>query len=188
MNSYAIFGAGFLSGAILISGIFLISTKAGTVVYTSPDTSRASVLVGSGDTDITKAPLIETLDEKQEEGLVDRKEEPSSVAAPVEVEESSVQAAPSSDYITELQKQVESLIEQVSTQTAELAETAVEESDSDEVFFITPTGIKMDADGNIIDESAPGGSVVQEEPQQTEPGVFITPGGVKIDAEGNIIE
>ena len=65
-----------------------------------------------------------------------------------------------------------------------------EESDSDEVFFITPAGVKIDAEGNIIDESVPEDedATQVEVTQQAEQGVFITPAGIKIDAEGNIIE
>jgi len=192
MKSYAIFGAGFLSGAVLISGIFLISTRGGVVVYTSPDTSRATVLVGSGDTDAVDTPPSEALNdenEKQEEELVERKKGPSSRVTQPEVEESRVQSVPSNDYIIELQEQVDSLIEQVSTQTAEPVETATEESDSDEVFFMTPTGIKMDADGNVINESSSqsGDTAQKEETQQTDSEVFTTPTGVKIDADGNVI-
>lgn len=187
MRSYAIFGAGFLSGAILISGIFFISTKVGKFEYTRPDVSTASVLFGSVKSQISDEPSSETLNIDQEEGLDERSEEPSSEATQPEVESSSVQTTSSSELITELQEQVESLLEQVNTDTTE---QAAEESDSDEVFFITPTGIKMDAEGNIIDDSTPedGGTVQVEETQQTEPGVFITPAGIKIDAEGNIIE
>ena len=181
MNSYAIFGAGFLSGAILISGIFLISTKGGVVVYTSPDTSTASVLVGSGGSQISDVPPSETLidkNDKAEEGFVERKKKPPSESIQPEVQSGSVQTTFSSDYITELQEQVESLIEQVSAQTTK---PASEESGSDEVFFTTPTGVKIDADGNVIDDStSQSGNTVQ--------GIFITPAGVKIDAAGNIIE
>ncbi|MCH7756650.1 hypothetical protein IIC45_01000, partial [Patescibacteria group bacterium] len=175
---------------ILISGAFFISTKASKIIYNLPDNSTASVLFGSGESQISDEPLSETLidkNENQEEGFVEQSEKPSSTVKQPEVESNSAQATPSSEYITELQEQVESLLEQVNTETTE---PVAEESDSDEVFFITPTGIKMDAEGNVIDDSASeGGDTAQVEvTQQAEPGVFITPAGIKIDAEGNIIE
>ena len=121
MKSYAIFGAGFLSGAILVSGVFLISTEVGKVIYTLPEISTASVLFGSGDSQISDAPPSETLNEEQEEGLDESSEESSSGSTQSEVESSSAQATPSSDYIAELQEQVESLLEQVNTETTEFS-------------------------------------------------------------------
>ena len=107
----------------------------------------------------------------------------------VEVESNSVKTPSSSDYITELQERVESLIEQVSVQTTESAAEGGSDNNGED-FFITPTGVKIDAYGNVIDESASeGGDTAQEEEtQQLETGVFITPSGVKIDEEGNVIE
>ena len=66
MRAYAIFGAGFLSGAVLMSGIFLIGTNAGKIVYTSPNISTASVLVGGENNKVSDPPSGVTLDDKED--------------------------------------------------------------------------------------------------------------------------
>ncbi len=207
MNVFAMYGiAGLVSVSLLFFGMYSVSAVVGTVTYQKGDTQAASVIV-------THVPELE---EKTQEVLIEEDEDVKEVheddeSASVASGASTGSSAPTqedapeevqSDTTTSQSDVVATLQEQVNTLLDQVAEASGGETNSTEEasgFFVTPTGVRIDANGNVVNDS---GEVVAstEETESSEAlsplpsgyyrlptGVVIGPGGVVVN-ENDIVQ
>ena len=184
---------GLLSISLLFFGVYQMSSVVGKVSYERPQTQSASVIVTnvpSADDDLEEGeePLEEAIEEiaikEPKEELIPAVEEaPIPNGAPTVEESSSID----SGTIAALQEQVNALLEQV-------ADASAETSSSESAYFVTPSGTKIDANGNVVNNDevvAQDTSDSEESSSQSETlpvgyyrlpsGAVMGPGGVIVD-------
>jgi hypothetical protein len=227
MNPFAMYSLGGLfSVTLLFFGMYQMSNVVGNVSYEKGDGAQAATVVVTSvpsldDRDRNTGPSFEPIHEAPEEAeeeVVEKKnaseeEEEELIAA---VSEAPIGATPPSpqpsvieneqsesalvdtsaqqDTIAELQEQVSSLLDQVADATE-----SEPEGTSEPAYFVTPSGVRLDASGNVIHDNGEVVDEEEEEPvvaeQETESetlpygyyrlpsGVIMGPGGVVVDEE-----
>lgn len=208
MNKYAMYGVGGLVLVLLLFfGIYQASNIAGKVTYEKGGMQSASIVVTNMPTLSEDGYVTEVVEETVEEPVIQEEEEkveeeeelilaveeaptPPPAQSPEPVVEETNSAG--SNTIAELQKQVDALLEQVSSATTNTTDTADESA-----YFLTPNGTKIDADGNVVnddgevEQTASTESSTENTQTTTLPmgyfrlpsGAVMGPGGIIIDEE-----
>ena len=172
MNPIAMYGAGgLLAVALLFSGMYGASSVFGKVSYEKPTTQTASVVESLPEPE----PVVVEEEPEETEEVVEEEpvQEPEEELIPA-IEEAPAPPAPEPEPVTEetssdhaavaaLQEQVNSLLEQVADATAAQVQ-ASEETNDDPGYFVTPGGVKIDANGNVVNDD---GTVEESEPEET---------------------
>lgn len=191
--------AAFLGGIVVTAGYVFIDTNLGTLEYSKSDDAASLALVSKSLSDIDS--IVEQAENILSAAEAEEKTEPDSkITESEEVDEESdnyntlgvPQANSSSissgtDTTSSSQEEVAAAITEAETLLAQFTEE--KESLEEQVVFTTPSGLKLDANGNIInDDGSTAENTNSIETASVLPeGVFLTPSGQYVDAYGNIV-